>query len=568
MRAYHFIKYSDSTSLDNFIDQTENKTILCFDFEDSIQSCSNPTNTSKLKSNYRKCFKSILETSKLNLSEINIGIRINATDSDEYPNDLSALAGIKHISAIFLPKISSPEQILNLQNDLHRNAVNYNELIPVIETKSGMKSLEDIAMMNSTKIRRIAFGHCDYNFNNQHYPYFHQDSREYWTWIKRIIETIAPYKLGFVNSPFLQLDNDAYFTTMLSVLDSISGSKGEQITLTQKQTKLCNSFTRNDRTIIPAKIVNRFDLSVPRFYAEKFITSFEKNCRNKGFAISENRTILSPQEYLSSINYLKKADFPEYNFTFAGGCFPVQGNLCFENLFHQKLKREIENTRELKFNVNIIHYERFKNCIAKLSATTESKPVDLIVFSVRPEPYLRLVKLYYKFIDHSTKEKKWSFNLPFFKNINPEKHDLLALNSSFNPSVFIDSSTIHKTFTNINYILGALLGNNRFALRAYSKLITEVIEFGDSKRIELIILGPPIRTNTIVERFLSRKLDRFIRKFLIDTPVKFISGSDQFRNGENLFQKNGIYANEKYHELIAERLFEMILPSIDKKTKP
>ena len=44
----------------------------------------------------------------------------------------------------------------------------------------------------------------------------------------------------------------------------------------------------------------------------------------------------------------------------------------------------------------------------------------------------------------------------------------------------------------------------------------------------------------------------------------FISGSDLFKNGERLFNTNGIYANEKYHELIAEKMFKKILPAIDK----
>jgi len=553
MRAYHFIKYNDSSSLDNLIAHTDNNTILCFDFEDSIQDCYYPINTPILKTNYRNYFKILIDKCTLDINEINIGIRLNA-DSLEYVLDLAAIAGIKQISTIFLPKISNPEQILNLQNDLQRNKISCTEIIPVIETKAGLNNLKEILKNHSPKISRIAFGHCDYNFDNNNYPYFHQDSREYWTWITKIFESIQPYNLSLVNSPFLQLDNEVYFINMLHLLYSICGNNCSQIALTKKQAKLCNAFSGNKANITLPKMTNRLDLRVPERYTETFIESFEKKCTDKGFAITDDRTILSPQEYLSALSYRNKANFPEVNFTFVGGCFPVQGNLPFENLFHQLLKKKIENIHACKFNVNIIRYERFKNCLQKISTYKETKPIDILAFSVRPEPFLRLVKLYYKFFDKAVGRKRWSLNLAFLNKINPEKYDLLNLDTGFNPSGANDSSIIHKVLININYILGSLFGNANYALRKYLKLINEIINFSKRNNIQLVIIGPPMRTNTLIERFLSKKLDRFIKKSLLISSDNFISGSDLISNGKPLFKKNGIYANEEYHELIAERM--------------
>lgn len=567
MKAYHFIKYNENTSLDNLIDQTDSNTTLCFDFEDSIQDCFFPMNTPALKASYRNYFKTILGKIKIDIGKVNFGIRLNSTDSPEYLLDLDTLADIKYVSTIFIPKVSNPKQILNLQSDLQRIGLSYNEIIPVIETKNGLNNLKEIININLNKIGGIAFGHCDYNFDNSNFPFFHQDSREYWTWISKIVESTKYNNLRFVNSPFLQLDNIEFFKNVLNVLYSIGGNNVGQITLTREQTSICNSFPDNKTNIILPKILNRLDLRVPELYAEKFIESFKINS-NKGFAINNERTILSPQEYISSLNILRKMDFPAINFTFVGGCFPVQGNLTFENLFHQLLKQNIENIREVIFNVNIIRYERFKNCINKIASYKENKPIDILVFSIRPEPFLRLVKLYYKFLENASGQKKWSLNLLAFNKVNPEKYDLLSLDARFNPTTANDSSTIRKALINLNYILGSLIGNDNYSLRKYLDLVNEVVEFSRRNNIELFIIGPPIRTNTIMERFLSKRLEKFMKKSLTITKDNFVSGSDLIKNGENLFEKNGIYATEKYHELIATRLLEKISPTIDKIAAP
>jgi citrate lyase beta subunit len=568
MKVYHFIKYNNNTCLDKLTVQTDSKTTLCFDFEDSIQDCFSETNTPTLKTAYRNHFRTIITNCESDIKKSNIGIRINTNDSSEYLSDLLLLTEIKNIKTIFLPKVSNSNQILDLQNDLQENGVSYQEIIPVIETKNGLNNLEDILKIDLNKIGGVAFGHCDYNLCNSNYPFFHQDSREYWTWITKLYESSKRYNLRIINSPFLQLDNIEYFKEVLNILYAIGGNNVGQITLTQKQTGICNSFLNDSENRVLPKISNRLDLRVPAFYAERFIESFKKNINNKGFAINNDRTILSPQEYTSSLNFQRRMELPEVNFTFVGGCFPVQGNLAFENLFHQLLKHKVEDIREIRFNVNIIRYERFKNCSYKIASYNKNQPIDILVFSIRPEPFLRLVKLYYKFLDNSNGKIKWSLNLPAFNKVNPEKFDLLSLDTRFNPAGVNDSSILRKIFINLNYILGSLLGNDKYSLNKYLELINEVIEFSKKNNIKLFILGTPIRINTIIERLLCKRLDRFMRKSLTVSQDNYVSGSDLVNNGERLFEKNGIYANEKYHELISERILEKILPTINQINAP
>lgn len=562
MKAYHFVKYGENSSPGRLIAQCHSDTTVCFDFEDSIQDSFDPAKNSALKKKYRTYFRSIIDRHSSDFEKINFGVRINAIGSHEYEADLALLNGIKKISSLFVPKISGPGQLAQLQNDLKKTGLIYDEIIPVIESKAGLENLTGILKTDQYKIKGIAFGHCDYNADCANYPFFHQDSREYWTWVNCILQFTKAKKLRFLNSPFLQLGNDAFFREMLAVLYSLAGEKAAQITLTQKQTWLCNSFEgRNANTALP-EIANRLDMRIPESYAENFIRSFEKNAGEKGFSVTKERRLLSPQEYSASLDQRRRNHWPEINFTFVGGCFPVQGNLPFDKLFHQLIKTKIESSRNVKFNIRIIRYERFSNCTAKIETANREQPTDILVFSVRPEPFLRLVKLYYRFYDRNSRREKRSVNLPVFGKNNPEKHDLLSLETAFNPGEIQDGSAMKKTLINLNYFSGMLLGNVNYALRKYLALVNEVIQMGKRNKTRVFILGPPVRTNTFAERILSQKLGSFMQKNLDIPEDDFIPGSALYEDGEVLF-KNGIYAKEKYHELIAERLFTKLLPVID-----
>ncbi|HZV69439.1 MAG TPA: aldolase/citrate lyase family protein [Saprospiraceae bacterium] len=564
MKIYQFIRYDDNSLLQNLFDNADKNTIFCFDLEDSIQDSIQPANTPFLKSSHRNILKSILEKIRIHSVPVKIGVRINGVDTTEYLQDIEALSESGHISTIFLPKANNADQVLDLQNRLQLSEVNYTEIIPVIETKSGLLNLESILKIKSNKITAIAFGHCDYNFDNGIYPFIHQDEREYWNWVIKMYKIIRHYQVTFVNSPFLKLRDDLSFRDMLSLLYSICGDHFGQITLTGRQSKLCSSFIPDKTKTITEKTDNPLDLKVPESYATDFIEAFGKSERKNGFAITPDRMILSPHEFFASKQYLDKIKLPEINFTFVGGCFPVKGNVLFEDRFHQIMKKEIENRYEVRFNVNIIRYERYMNCINRISASEKANPMDILVFSIRPEPFLRLVKLYYKYADTTDGKIRRSFNLPFLNNINPEKHDVLSADTRFHPLMLGSKSNIRKAFINLNYIFGLVIGNDKYSRREYLKLLNNVIDFCKMKNIQLLVLGPAIRTNTIMEKLLSRKLDTFFRKALPISSEQFISGADLERNGEPVFEKNGIYVNEKYHEVIAERMGSRVRLLIDK----
>lgn len=565
MYIYQFIKYNNATTFEHLLKYAKSGAVICFDFEDSICNwLKTPQESSEIKKYYRNCFKTIATTIAPGISDIKIGVRLNS-DFTELSRDLNAISNLK-IQSVIIPKVSNPEQLLIADKSLNDANVAYDELIPIIESKSGLSGFQEIISSVPQKIRKVAFGHCDYNLSINAFPFFHQDSCEYWKWADRMCSFASDFGITYINSVFLQLGNDSFFRSMLNHLNKLCGENFGQATLTSRQSELCNTYKKfTDSVPFTNLIDNRLDVKGPENYAKAFIRSFEDENKNRGFTIiPEEKRFLSPQEYSAARHYLTSGRLKKINLTFVGGCFPVQDNILFEDLFHQVLKREIESRYKIGLNFNIIRYERFDSCMKKISGYNRNNPINILIFHIRPEPFLRLVKFYYKYSDNNGKIKR-SFTIPFLSSAKPEKYDLLILNRRFNSRTKTNDSKFHKFLINFNYRTGSLLGNELNAQRKFLNLINNVVDYCKSSRITPVLLGPALRTNTSYEPILCMRLNNFIKSSLENSNTIFINGTDVYTDkNEPLFHFNGILANEKYHELIGERICRAIKPHMEK----
>jgi citrate lyase beta subunit len=551
--TYQFIRYNADYSLESILNKCESGAVICFDLEDSVCNWIDENQNQNLKKEYRKILNKIISEINSQSKQVNIGIRINSSVSKFQDLDFESIPFGSRINTLLIPKVEKFKDIDNVENILKTRGIIFNEIIPIIESKKGLENLEETLEAN-LKIKKVGFGHCDYNLSIQAFPFFHQVSAEYWKWVNRMIKSLKKYNIKFINSAFLNLNDSAIFQSILSHLQVIYPNNFGQFTLSHNQTILCKSFSENLITKDGIATI-RFDLSYNKRMLTSLISSFEIDNNGQGFTIkADTNTIVSPQEYCSAKLHLHKLREKDINFTFVGGCFPVQDNILFEDIFHQKLKREIENVFDVNFKINIIRYERFSNCLEKVISASNDKAIDYLVFHIRPEPFLRLIKLYYKYLNHNSKLCR-SLNISFLKILNPEKYDLQSFSRGYNYSVSNNRTIFYKALINVNYLFGFMIGNYNYALKKYLILIKEIISLCESRKIKVIILGPAIRSNTFLEALFSKRLEKYMSKSLKSINVRYVFGLEKHnQNGKRYFSSNGIHATQLYHDLISDRL--------------
>ncbi len=303
--AYHFINY-DKKNLTEFINKiSEKNSVICFDLEDSIQDLKDFQNNASVKNYHRDLLRNYFYEHP-DLKDISLGIRINASGSIENKRDIGLLEDLKdkrYFKSIFLTKVEDKNEIKDLEKQLEMNKINYEEIIAVTETKKGLKNLSEILSHTSGKFRKITFGHCDFNLDNEIFPFYHQCSQTYWDWLKFILfamENSGNKTIEFVNSPYLELGNAKGFESMLSKLKSLCNNNFYQVTLTHRQTLLCKDFSNSGKEGIP----RREQKNCIKEYARKIVRDFENQKELKAFVIDESRTLISPHEYKAAVNYL------------------------------------------------------------------------------------------------------------------------------------------------------------------------------------------------------------------------------------------------------------------------
>jgi len=554
---YQFVKYNSNTNREHLNKYSGTGAVICFDLEDSVYDWVNPENSGNMKAEARTNLAKVFHIAGQNAGEYKLAVRINADNKYELDKDLEFLSG-KKVHSVFLPKADCPETIIGFYNKLKNSDVSFRELLPIIETKKALNNLPDIINDSAECFSKVVFGHCDYNMSIRSLPFFHQQNNEYWKWVNRIIEVISEKNITFVNSVFLGLDNNEFFEKMLSHLYRICKGNFGQITLTSKQSCICNNF---DKAFTGFKklIDDRSELTIPDNYPSDLIRNFEDGYKVKGSTvIVDNNVLISPQEYITCKNYLHSKYVEKQKLVFVGGCFPVQYNILFEDLFHQTLKRLYLSKYNGELNIKLLRYERFVDCFNKIRNYCDENKTDKLIFHVRPEPFFRLMKFYYKY-KNGNGEIKSSFNLPLFKFAMPEKLDVYETERNFPNYVSFNKSNPDKSFgTDLNYFAGILSGNMFYGISEYTSLISGIAEYCKRKKIELIVLGPPVRTLTRMEPIFCTYLNNQVKNFCKTNNVSYIDNINEIGENKTFFDDTGKFAAREYHDFIALKILQKL----------
>lgn len=285
--------------------------ILCFDLEDIVKDLPINLDNEGQRNLHRKDVITTIEL--LFAQHINpmVGIRMNTWDSIEFYEDLKAIESIKtkiKINCIFLPKVESYLEIERCESILNQKVIDFDEIIPIIESKKGYNNLEDIIKFSKVRINKIAFGHCDYNFALNNFPFYHQNTEKYWEWVNHILLITEQNDICLINSPYLYLKDDAGFlSTLKRINEKVSGTFG-QVTLSIDQLRLCSSINLQQAFpthVFTGNIAEKGKLD----FAKMIVTDFEiYKLKNRSFSLDRNkRIVISPQEYLAAREYLKNS---------------------------------------------------------------------------------------------------------------------------------------------------------------------------------------------------------------------------------------------------------------------
>jgi hypothetical protein len=308
IKTYHFANPSNEKIL-RFVNKISHlNTVLCFDLEDFSRDVF-----------YRKANKSIHRENVINTigilinssSKQKIGLRINSYGTDEFCEDIILLENLRKrimFECIFLPKIKDDGEIKKCLEVLEKSKINIKELIPIIESKSTFNNLKEITSSLKDVLKKFAFGHCDFNYDNGNFPFYHQDSEQYWEWIDLITDVLKLNNKVFINSPYLFLNDEQGYIKMLNRLSQKTGGIFGQITLSLNQIEKSSFYKINP---IQKNIGGYNDgiKSGEETLAKLIIKDYENNSSAyRSFAIDENRFVISPQEYLAAKRYLKELE--------------------------------------------------------------------------------------------------------------------------------------------------------------------------------------------------------------------------------------------------------------------
>lgn len=302
--SYQFVKFKEETFVDFHRQLSEQNTVSCFDFEDSIIDFKK-NDTNRYKTDYREKVIKLVKKNKNKILKSWIGFRINEYGDNKYFDDIAALSNLDGMKfkAVFLANVSSADILQKFIDD--NPELNFDEVIPIIECNESFANLDEIMRFKHPKFKNVAFGHCDYNLSCNIFPFIHQDNARYWFWVQKFNKLCLENNIGFINSIYLNLNHSSHFKLMLKNTSRFFDNWG-QVTLNTQQSTDAYSF--NDADLINVRELNLLEDMNITDYADKIVRLFEKyNPEGRGYTIMpDTKVFICPQEYLAAKRFISE----------------------------------------------------------------------------------------------------------------------------------------------------------------------------------------------------------------------------------------------------------------------
>lgn len=280
---------------------------IVLDLEDSIQDTLNPENTKILKNEARNSISILLDdliNKNITLND-SIYIRINSFESGELENDIKIIKEVcKKVKKIglFIPMVKKVEDIYFIKNLLVEEYHNI-KIVPIIETVNGYNSLEEI-LINAAElnIEFIHYGHYDYSFDSKQWPFIEQNEKQFWNFIKKIIDNIEKSSISYMHTPFGHLTDEKLYKSIIKKLTKICNKNFAITALNYNQVLFAQDIQKADELEYCKSIeTDKYQL------AQDIINIFENNqCSKRSFSVDIKKAkFLTPHEYKMAKQYLE-----------------------------------------------------------------------------------------------------------------------------------------------------------------------------------------------------------------------------------------------------------------------
>jgi citrate lyase beta subunit len=283
------------------------------DIEDSVQIPHKPTFTPRFKEQTREQIAAIAMSGIEDLS-----IRINAPASEEFVHDVAMMKCLHEYTwrYVFVPKCESAKDILEVAAVFEEAKIKTSSWIPIIETQIGVENVSHVLRALPPRLAEyIGFGYSDFNYDAGYFPFYHENSAQYWRWVDEITRTIREAKYQYLHSPFLRLHDSDGFEKFLQQVLARCPQGFAQTTLSPEQSSVCAAFENTSSFFPQSTIVGDggYTHNERIAIAEAIVSARECNA-NEGSLITHGERLISPHEYFAAKRFLLHETSSMYGF--------------------------------------------------------------------------------------------------------------------------------------------------------------------------------------------------------------------------------------------------------------
>lgn len=244
----------------------------------------------------------------------------------------------------------------------------------------------------------------------------------------------------------------------------------------------------------------------------------------------------------------------------ACGCLSTQKDITTNDLYHHLLKQKL-----LRYNIDFettsYWYDTTTQCRERLRLLIKNKNPDVLLYHVRPSPYLRMSKIFIRY--HDTNNRlRFKINLTADDGgIKERVHQPITIEQQ-NKKKYL----FYVFLREFNFFISFLAGINQQSIKKQMQLLKEVVETCERHHVNLILIGPPSRPRSIMENYLLARFEKTLSGSGIYNNFQYIScyGSKD-ESGNALFQEDGMHVSKIGHKRLADLIFPAISKSLDKK---